>query len=180
VVRTLQRWGGELGAYDVDATTSRFVNALSDSDIVHVASHASHAGIELLGGTVGREHVVESALRKVRCRLLLLSACDVGRIDGPTSFVFELVRRGVNVIASPAPIDNTVAAKFFEELFRALLPARRSQGIPLAQAIRKASIACETYFAAVGDQWRAFVDSLVLYGDPSLQLTFTWSGKRSR
>jgi hypothetical protein len=87
--------------------------------------------------------------------------------------VFELIRAGVNTVAATATVDTVVCKAFLEEMYQAMLPARKAEDITIADAIRAASLRCASRFASfIKQDWSATIDAFVLYGDPTLHLSF--------
>jgi len=178
VAETFRAWGAVVTTRE-QADVASCVEALRESDVLHVASHASLSGVELADRRMTTADLTEDLLRVVRCRLVVLSACDAGRIeDRNSSFVFRLVCAGVNVLAATNPVDSAVCVAFFQEFYRALLPGRSVGGVRIADAIRTASAACARRFDGHDDyDWRQDVNSFILYGDPSLRLELTAPGR---
>jgi hypothetical protein len=149
------------------------LNALCEADVVHVAAHASLTEIELRDSAFTASLLTDDLLRRIRCRLLILSACDAGRTaPGQPSIAWPLIRAGVTIIGSLVPIDDTVARRFFPLLYEYFLPVTVADGPRLARAIVRASAALSVIFGAGANApWRAYLNNLVLYGNPNLRLT---------
>jgi HEAT repeat protein len=155
----------------VQARIEHFQHALCEADFVHVAAHASSEGVFLHDRFMG-EADLHGLLDKVRCRVLVLSACDIGDLRGPRSFVFPLVRSGVSILAATKPLRGRACITFFRAFYATLLPERKAVNVELTQGIRQGVAAC---FPPRGSDirnwlWREGIDSFILYGDPSLQL----------
>ena len=178
VDRLFSRWGA-MSRTISQASVQDVIEGLATADVVHVAAHATGKAIHLSDGSLDVERLGAIAGSPLRCRLLVLSCCEAGRIEEDQSFVYYLVRAGVNVLAARNPVADQACVEFFEAFYRALLPARRAQGIDLGTCIRGAADACTTRFRSVEDgpsrerqyaHWKETVDSFMLYGDPSTQL----------
>jgi HEAT repeat protein len=172
------RWGAEqLSLQDrpADAATVEHVRkALTSADVVHVSAHAKPDGVYLTNRLLTLNDLDDALLASLRCRLLVLSACELGDLDSPGSLVFPLVRRGVNVIAASRPTGTYIMRHFFLGFYNALLPWRSAEGVELAKAIQRGVMACARRYGspAPGNTrpWVQTVDSFVLYGDPSFHL----------
>jgi CHAT domain-containing protein len=152
---------------------------LTEADVVHVSARASPQGVFLEDGVMdgplvqggGSKAGATSAplVDRLRCRLLILSACFSGDLGKPESFVFPLVRKGINVLAATEPLLGQAAYAFFRAFYQELLPARRAEGVELAQALRRAAAdGLSTDIRRI--LWTKGINSFILYGDPSLQL----------
>ena len=99
--------------------------------------------------------------------------CDAGRTaPGQPSIAWPLIRAGVTVIGSLVPLDDTVARRFFPLLYEYFLPVTIADGPRLAAAIIRASAALSPILGAgASAPWRAYLNNLVLYGNPNLRLT---------
>lgn len=172
-------WGATVD-YRLDATAEDFLNALRNSDLVHVAAHATLDGIEFTDRRLCIADVPSSLLAGARCRLLTLSACNAGSITpAASSLTLALVSSGINVIAARVEVDTVVCRAFLEELYAALLPWRKARGIILSDAIRIAVERCRSRFSMFGQgQWQKTVDAFVLFGDPTLHLAFRNHSRR--
>ena len=144
--------------------------------MVHAAVHATADGLDLRDGIL-RADMLDG--EPVRCRLLVLSACDAADIRMPDAFLWAALGRGINVIAAMAPVNDFVCSVFFPQLYSALLPRRQFGGISLAEAIARGAASNQRNFQAMAERtgnrdaasrWQQTVDSFVLYGDPSLSL----------
>jgi CHAT domain len=168
-----KNWGAEVIEVS-PAVAVDFIEAIRSSDIVHVAAHATLSTIEFADRAVMVADITAELLASARCRLLVLSACDAGRMDsGSRSLVFELIRAGVNTIAAAAPVDTVVCKAFLEELYGAMLPSRKARDIAVADAIRYAAACCQSRFSSFAHHdWTKTVDAFVLYGDPTLRVNF--------
>ena len=151
-------------------TCADLERALTEADIVHVCAHARPDGV-YLDRVMTAEHLTP-LLPRIRCRFLVLSACRSGDLASASSFVFPLVRRGVNVLAATTAVNDLACKTFFEAFYRSLLPRRRAVGIEIGQALRDATAACfPPGQSGVRDEvWTPGINSFILYGDPSLQL----------
>ena len=175
VVAVARRWGAATFATAINASIEDFQHALNNADIVHAALHASPEGLFMTDGLVRADAI--SAGGDLRCRLLVLSACEAADISVPYAFLWAALDRGVNVIAAVRPVNDAVCRVFFSSLYAALLPRRNFAGVSISQAIRAGAAACEEYFDAaaarlgdpsMGTHWKDTVDSFVLFADPTL------------
>src|SRR5205085_9583809 len=75
---------------------------------------------------------------RIRCRLVVICGCKLGDpAPGATvPLVTELVRRGVNVMAATATVDDNPCSWFFDRFYRSFFPARGSAGRSIAEACR--------------------------------------------
>jgi hypothetical protein len=175
VTLRFSRWGASLlnlpASAREEATIGDLSRALTEADIVHVSAHASPQGVFLQDGLMDGSKL-RALFDKLRCRLLILSACYLGELRDVESFVFPLVRRGVNVLAATQPLLNQASQLFFRSFYRELLPARKAEGVELAQALRQAAAECfpSRGKGIRGMLWAPGINSFILYGDPSLQL----------
>jgi hypothetical protein len=159
------------------ATTYDFFDALRGADIVHVHAHGSAggAGLCLSDGPVTATDL-NLVLPFLRCRLLVLSACEVGTLSaGVASFVYPLVQRGVRVVAATEEVDQRANITFFLSFYASLFPRWLSHGRTIGTALRDAGKACDA--GAGSDEfskqdWKPGIDSIVLYGDPTTNLRF--------
>lgn len=179
VAMCYRRWKADVRLYPTDATVKDLQEGLRTSDIIHVAAHASVSGIYLHDRLMSVLDLDETILQSLRCRLLVLSACDAGRLDEDDSFVYRLVESGVNVLAAVNVVRDQVCRTFFEEFYTALLPDRRSEGIEIGAAIRQAAQTCADRFEKTEAllfpdnpqrRWKKTLNSFILYGDPSSHL----------
>jgi HEAT repeat protein len=179
VTSCFRRWGASVYCCRDSATVSDVCDGLLNADIMHVAAHATTAGIILQDGVLGTRELNDGLVSKLRCRLLVLSGCEAGRLDEDDSFVYTLVQTGVNVIAAVDFVKDQACRTFFEEFYSALLPGRRTEGVELGAAIRSAAEACSIRFGEVEaslqvrgqvERWKKSVNSFMLYGDPSIHL----------
>jgi hypothetical protein len=170
------RWGAHVNLLDRDAKVSDMLAALEHSDVVHAAVHAMPTGLFLQDGFLNAERFRGGPLR---CRLLVLSACEAGDVQVPDAFIWAALSAGINVLAATKPVDDQVCRVFFSELYSTLLPRRRFGGVRLATAISAAAAVCRQRYARVAlrlkDEnlainWQETVDSFILFGDPSLCL----------
>jgi hypothetical protein len=187
VAQVFRSWGAGTLVFAADADHQAMQDALVRCDIVHVAAHASPSGLYLSDGMYV---ATDLASIDMRCRVLLLSACDIGNITEEKAFLWEVVRRGVNVIAATKPVDDAASRIFFEEFFQALLPRKHLGGVHFHEAVRAAILASHRRFTLSAsrtgdsramDRWAATLDSFVLLGDPTLYLQLSparWSGAR--
>jgi hypothetical protein len=171
-VRQIERIFGKWGAdthIDLKADRAALLRALRERDIVHVAAHAEHDFILLSDGPFAVADFRTLEPHEIRCRLIVLSACQGGLIKNPhASLAFQFVSRGMNMIGSTDPLDDFLPKLFFGDLYRAWLPDRRSGGVELATAIRRAAEALRHGNKAP----RIELDALLLYGDPTLHFEF--------
>lgn len=179
VARCHRQWRAEVRPSVVDATIQDLHESLIIADIVHVAAHASAAGVHLRDGFLSGEGLDLGLLSRIRCRLLVLSACDAGRLQRDDSFAYRLVECGVNIIAAVNPVRDQICRTFFEEFYRALLPSRHVEGVQIGTAIRVAATQCASRSMKLEElgmplpatqHWKDSVNSFVLYGDPSAHL----------
>jgi CHAT domain/HEAT repeats len=176
VRQVFQDWGADTEVPHSDAAITDMALALENSDVVHAAVHASSLGLYLRDGVFDAEALQG---RSLRCRLLVLSACDAGDVSLPEAFLWSALTRGINVVAALTPVDDQVCRVFFSDFYSALLPSRRSAGRSLAEAIRIGAASCRRRFdhasERLGDAQLALpskrtLDAFVLYGDPSISL----------
>ncbi len=120
------------------ASVGHFITALREADIVHVATHASP---DIIQFTEGKFLIGDlKSLGPLRCRLLVLSACEAASFDQVgMSLAHEFVSRGVNVLASLDRVDDRFCEAFFPKLYETMLPPRKISGDNLGTAIRKAA-----------------------------------------
>jgi len=167
------------------ATVENLQRCLTSADIVHVTAHASPDWIDLQNGQFTCQHLEGL---KVRCRLLVLRGCRLGDpfTEGHEALVVGLTKRGVNVLAATEEISDNVCPRFFGPFYRAFLPRRGSMGREVAAAVREASVECRAYYERLQagglqtDDWNKSIDSLVLYGDPSLHLSLAYSVRNKK
>jgi HEAT repeat protein len=171
------RWGAEVHAPRMQATVNAVREGLQTSDIVHIAAHASTAGVHLEDGFMSSADI--EGLGQIRCRLLVLSACEAGRLDENNAFVLTLVRTGVNVLAAVRVVRDYACQMFFEEFYGALLPGRKAEGIAFGTAVRSATERIQRRLKllelssapdTLKHGWKRSVDSFILYGDPSVHI----------
>lgn len=175
VADVFERWGADVTVLNRDARVADMCAALEHCDIVHAAVHAMPTGLFLQDGLLKGDQFGRGPLR---CRLLVLSACEAGDIQLSDAFIWAALSAGINVLAATRPVNDQVCRIFFSELYLTLLPRRQFGGVPLAAAIAAAAAACRERYARVAlrlDQnlavnWEDTVDSFVLFGDPSLCL----------
>jgi HEAT repeat protein len=179
VTACFSRWGASVYCSQYSASVSSVCKGLMNADVIHVAAHATTAGIVLQDGLLSTTELTNEFVSTLRCRLLVLSGCEAGRLSEDDSFVYTLVQAGVNVIAAVDFVKDQACRTFFEEFYAALLPGRKAEGIELGAAIRKAADACANRFGEVeaslqfhGDveRWKKSVNSFILYGDPTIHL----------
>jgi HEAT repeat protein len=180
VARHFHRWGAHVLPLGIQASKTDLAEALTSVDVLHIAAHANGSGIELADGVFDKATFTERVGTKLRCRLLILSGCEAGRLSDDHAFVYELVQRGTNVVASVETVRDSTCLALFDALYRALLPRRQAQGIELAAAIRQAGAECARRFAAAERtlqvnpgpslHWKRSLDAFILYGDPSVRL----------
>ncbi len=159
-----------------EATTADLCEALTKADVVHVCAHASPKGIFLRDGIMRKAHL-RGLLDKMRCRLLVLSACDIGDISELRELrplVFPLVLHGVNILAATQPLYNRAALTFFRGFYAGMLPKRKTVGVELAEAVRGAVAECLPAGSEVRKRWTEDINSMILYGDPTVHL---WLGQ---
>jgi hypothetical protein len=180
VTKLFRAWGAAVDQIDSDATIAEVGIALSTADVVHIAAHATGSGILLADGVFDASRLAASFGPNIRCKLLVLSACEAGKVDDDHSLVYNLVLSGVNVIASLSLVGDRATLALFEEFYRALLPRRSAQGVELAEAARSAGAECARRLgdaeAALRGQdqrgtWKTSIDAFMLYGDPSVSLS---------
>jgi HEAT repeat protein len=175
ITERFRLWGASILPLPPEAKAAADIEhlqeALREADIVHVAAHASPAGVYLQNRLMNAGDL-SRLLDHVRCRILILSACDLGDLRHEASFVFPLVRRGVNVLAATKPLRGRACVTFFSAFYAALLPRRRATGIWLASAMQQAAIACFPLGSSDtrNTLWTEGINSLILYGDPSLHM----------
>src|SRR5262249_35601950 len=97
------------------------IRALEDADVVHAAVHASAHGVYLSDGILDGKELLG---RTVRCRLLVLSACEAGNVSLPGAFLWSALEGGINVVAALKPVNDQVCRVFFSDFYTALLPTR--------------------------------------------------------
>jgi hypothetical protein len=181
--RCFSQWRADVTALDRDARVNDLQQALANCDIVHVSAHATAEGIFLADRFMTVADLGTDLLKTIRCRLLVLSACEAGKWESDHAFVLRLVQWGVNVVAAVRAVNDIWVFRFFGEFYKAFLPSERNQseGSVFAAAIRAtgpklAQIADEQAktFGREASQyrWQTTVDSFMLYGDPSLRLSF--------
>lgn len=181
----LSRWGAVTETSDEPAHRELFAQALTSADIVHVAAHADPNSIYFAGTKGGVEVFDAESLRDIppenlHTGLLILSGCETGRLHQRAGLLWELVLRGVNVLATTAPVNDYVARVFVSEFLRNLLPGPRAGGVPLADAVRLASARCRDRFerdpvpgakaGACGSRWTDTVNAFTFYGNPTLNI----------
>ncbi len=111
---------------------------LVEADIVHVATHASPDIIQFSDANFSIGDL--KSLGPLRCRLLVLSACEAASFDQVgMSLAYEFVSRGVNVLASREKVEDRFCEAFFPKLYQSMLPPRTISGDNLGTAIRKAA-----------------------------------------
>ena len=165
IARIFRRWGAAVHNNGV-GTAPAVMNALATCEIVHIAAHALPDRLVLSDRAL---HASDFATADLRCKLLVLSACDAAQLGNQNnSLVMELVRKGVNVIAARASVSDQVCRYFFAEFYRALLPKRGLASVEIGRAISEAVVRCAKLMD--GDEWRVDVDSMILFGDPTLKL----------
>lgn len=179
VTSCFSRWGASVYCSEYSASVSSVCEGLMNADIIHVAAHATTAGIVLQDGLLSTRELTNEFVSNLRCRLLVLSGCEAGRLNEDDSFVFTLVQAGVNVIAAVDFVKDQACRTFFEEFYLALLPGRKAEGVELGTAIRQAAEACALRFGEVEaslqfqgnlERWKKSVNSFMLYGDPTIHL----------
>lgn len=179
VERSFRRWGAFVQPATHGASVDDVLKGLTAIDIVHVAAHASGAGIFLQDRFLDLRDIERGGLERLRCRLLVLSACDAGRIEDDYSFVYAMVRSGVNVLAARSSVLDQACVIFFEEFYKALLPSKRAEGIDIGSGIRTAAEVCLERFGRIDvgplrdqteRQLKETIDSFTLFGDPAAHL----------
>ena len=65
-------------------------------------------------------------LRTMRCRLLVLSACEAGKWNTNHGFVLRLVQSGVNVIATVRVVGDVWSFYFFRVSIPPFCPLKRN------------------------------------------------------
>lgn len=170
VRKQFKDWGAIDTTAEADkATVADLRAALQEVDIIHLAAHANSGWVELADR---RFRTDDLAGLRPRCRLIVIRGCELGDPrDGETSLITSFVGLGVNVIAATQPVLDNMSLVFFREFYSALLPAKASAGITLADAVRSAGTACQKRLATLQDEeWRKTLDAYTLYGDPTLHL----------
>ncbi|MEU0030757.1 CHAT domain-containing protein [Streptomyces sp. NPDC006335] len=181
--REAQRIAALLGAdlaVGPAATTTAFRDSLATHDVVHLACHAwfdpqrpRESALVLADPgdprRPGRVTVAELTGQRARARLITLSGCQTGLADlAPGGELDGLVRAfmtaGVpSVIASLWTVDDRSTSDLMTSLYTAL-----SDGLPLAAALRAATLAARTAtphphhwapFCQYGDWTTTFVAS---------------------
>ena len=200
VSAAFRRWGAQVSTPGGDASADDLASALMTSDVVHVAAHATPNGVFVAhrnhveadvdraqDPTIRARRTAEARLfgtcdldalgvgaHSLRCRLLVLSACDLAQLEpGPAlSFVYALVQMNVNVIATAWPMNDAVARAFFRNFYRELLPGHQTTGLELAHAVRRAAANCPDAIKRIGcqERWQTDLSGLRLFGDPTLHL----------
>jgi hypothetical protein len=174
-----ERWGANVSLHPDDASSLEFAAALRLADVVHVSAHANFDRILLADGPFTTEALSALDLNSCRCRLLVLSACEAGNLGQKHALLWTLVRFGINVIAATRPVHDYTCKIFFEQLYAALLPTRRAQGIDLAEAIRTAvettSSVLQSSFdpkdiGRIQSSFDQTIGAFMIFGDPSLSL----------
>ncbi len=179
-------WGATVDVFVEGVNRSQFVQALRESDVVHLAAHAAFDRLFLADGPFTADDLTALNLSQCRCRLLVLSACEVGSMDNPAALLWSFVLAGINVIAASRPAYDHICRVFFGELYSALLPTRRAAGIELGEAIRLAIDTSRRRIAALpdflddtkGSMFDDTVGSFMLFGDPSLSLNLSYPRRR--
>ena len=176
IAKVFKRWGAEVKISQEDATMTDMLRSLECSDIVHAAVHADTRGLSLRDDVLDAEKMKG---RLFRCRLLVLSACEVGDIRAPEVFLWEALGQGINVIAAVRPVNDYVCSIFFSQFYSALLPRWRSSGVSIHDAVKEGVSSCRERFGRSAARmknkefevaWEETVNSFVLYGDPSMSL----------
>lgn len=184
VTEQFERWGARTSVLDeaarAEATSVDFLRSLSRADVVHVLAHGRPDGLVfqdrcLSVGELDRQ--LSQCVEPLRCRLLILSACDTGMLrQGLGAFVFPLVRRGVTILAASSEFDYPLSIRFYRAFYGALFPKWRSSGITIGDALRAAVAACASRSVAQEMYgWGRDIDSLVLFGDPSVRFRFRFT-----
>jgi YVTN family beta-propeller protein len=162
-----------IGDENPDADVASLVRALETADIVHVMAHASPAGIDLKDRMAARSDL-EAAfrVRAPRCRLLVLAACSINRLEG-AAFIERLLEAGTSVLGATEEMDPIVAETFFDAFYTDLVPRRGRAGASIADAMRASGRACAQRH---GDKETARnnMRALIFYGDPTLHLVLDW------
>ncbi|QJW98407.1 C25 family cysteine peptidase [Frigoriglobus tundricola] len=154
------------------ATVKMFEAALQEADIILFVGHGDSDRLHLEDGPLPSTKIENTPT--VRCRLMILDACSTASLDGFTrgTFARALVSKGVHVIAATETITANFTSVFFPALFLGLLPATGpTTGNDLAGAIRLGVTAWRN-----SPKWNATdrsLDAFLLFGDPSLRITFT-------
>jgi hypothetical protein len=164
----------------VNAKVEDFRLALEQADIIHLAAHATADEILLADDAFSVANL--SRLRVIRCRLLVLSACNLGDFRASTHpLAYELVLRGINVVASLVPANDFFCQFFFPNLYRMILPSSKRVGEPLGRAVQRTADLWKQFLQAPQNQekearYRSVdlnpVNQFVLYGNPSFQLRY--------
>jgi hypothetical protein len=180
-----RRWGAVVLTPRPNAKCADLREALMSADVVHVSAHADPDGVYLGDRRMDVGDLDDDLVTRLRCRLLVLSACNAGRLTN-CSFVYRLVASGVNVLAALQPVRDQTCQVFFEEFYKALLPTSGFAGVEIAEAVRSSADACSRRFGNAEHVlglsgrkglWRNTLDAFILYGDPSSQLRLRPSGR---
>ncbi|HWO26088.1 MAG TPA: CHAT domain-containing protein [Kofleriaceae bacterium] len=147
-------------AIDEHATKAKFTEFLGYENILHVSSHGEWFGPdpELSGVLLedGRYGVADVLAVRCRAPLVILSACDSGRMhvapnDDPFGLVAALMTRGTaNVIACLWPVSASAAKVFVIALIENI-----QRGTVLIEAMRLARNRLRAESADIAD-WGAF------------------------
>lgn len=100
-----------------DATTAAFLKEIASHSIVHIASHASHKGIELNDKHLSLREIFDATLTPGT--LVVLSACETARSEGHASSLAEAfqVAGASAVIASQWRVDDLATAVLFDHFY---------------------------------------------------------------
>jgi hypothetical protein len=174
---SFKRWGAHVRSLESDACVEDVRQALQNSDVVHISAHATTDQLFLADRPMTAADLDARLLQSMRCRILVLSACNAGDLDHDGALVWQLLNAGVNVLAALHRVRDAFCLMFFEELYDAMLPRRRAQGISLAAGIAAAVAACKRRLpppppleVSLLPALEETIDSFIFYGDPSLNL----------
>jgi ligand-binding sensor domain-containing protein len=183
IVRCFRNWKAEVFTLDKDAAVGDLQYAMAVCDIVHVSAHATAEGIYLKDRFMDVDDLRLDLLETMRCRLLVLSACEAGQWHTDHGFVLRLVDWGVNVVAAVGEVNEVWSYYFFLDFYNAFLPSekRQHEGTVFANAVRATSPKLAERVAEHASKkgrkgsefdWQKTVDLFMLYGDPTLKLSF--------
>jgi len=165
------------------ATPADLSRSLQVADIVHLGAHAQPEQIHLADGSSFTSTDVE-AIPSIRCRLLILSACETADFQNTAgNYAEKLVRRGVNLLASVGPLSPKFTKAFFPFVYEYLLHNGSPSETDLCAAIQLAAalwyvVGTKSPLPAPdGERPRWYdqlewIDRLVLFGDPTLRFHF--------
>tara|TARA_R110001592_G_scaffold315310_1_gene591218 strand:+ start:47434 stop:49041 length:1608 start_codon:yes stop_codon:yes gene_type:complete len=156
----------------IQADPKHILSALQLADIVHICCHGSKDGLHLNRGQLLAPEQVMAIGGAIRTRLVVLSACNTGDMVRSWSLAGALLGAGVNTLAPLEEINDQAANEFFQSFYQAFLPRSGLQGAQLHDAMRLGNKSC--FPAGLSgirrSMWAKGLNSLVIYGDPTLQL----------